>query len=78
MEKRNLVFTDSLVSMRVLAKGTSSVAGLIHLARQAAAALLARGVRLAFLWVALEDYVADVWSRGLGTGEAEATEEEHK
>ena len=76
--KRVLVFSDSLVSMGVLAKGRSSAPGLLHLARQAAAAILARGLKVYLRWVASEDNVADGPSRGLAMGAAEATKEEHR
>ena len=76
--KRVLVFSDSLVSMGVLAKGRSSASGLLHLARQAAAIVLVCGIKLHLRWVASEDNVADGPSRGLTIGAAETTKDEHK
>ena len=58
-------------------KGRSSAAGVLHLARQAAAVLLVCGIKLVLRWVASGNNVADGPSRGLPMGAAEATKEEH-
>eukprot|EP00959_Pyramimonas_sp_CCMP1952_P379649 7952762-Pyramimonas_sp.AAC.1 len=64
--------------MGVLGKGRSSATGLLHVARQAAAAGLVFGIELYLRWVASEDNVADGPSRALDIGAAEATKEEQK
>ena len=72
-----LVFSDSRVSVGVLARGRSSAAGALYLVRQEAAVLLVSSTKLALRREASGYNVAEVPSRGLPMGAVEATKSEH-
>ena len=67
---RHLIFTDSLVTLGVLAKGRSSSWELLCLAREAAAIQLVLGLRPYFRYIETDRNIADGPSRGFALGHA--------
>ena len=68
-DQRYLVFTDSLVCLGALGKGSSSSPALLRLCRKFAAVRICCGIRLLLRWVPTAWNVADGPSRGAALGE---------